>query len=140
MKINAVIRDYNNLITEIKVIKYKKKEFNNLDELAEYLSDIYIPRFECDYKSYCCEFDIECKKKYLYNLTKRNNEFNLDINFEQISFDEYLSLTNDSVLTINCVEFPDGIGSASGREFFDFISLFLQIRDIIYLIYVLFGL
>ena len=131
MKINVIIRDYNNLITEIRELEYKKKKFNNLEELAKYLSDIHVPRFECDYKSYCCEYDIDCKKKYLYDLTKKTNKFSLDVDFDKVNFNEYLSLTKENVITINCVEYPDGIGSTSGFSILNLISSLFQIKDII---------
>ena len=48
-----------------------------------------------------------------------------------MNFNEYLSLTKENVITINCVEYPDGIGSTSGFSILNLISSLFQIKDII---------
>ncbi len=77
---------------------------------------------------YECEYDIECKKNYLYYLAKRNKKLKLDVNFTDLPFNKYYSTTKSKVLSINAYPVL-GIGCAD--SIFSHIIEILKIKEII---------
>lgn len=77
MKLNVIIRDFDNLVVNLYNIKFNKKIID-LEELSNYLNS----KFSSEGLFFSCEYDIECKKKYLYELSKINGKLNLDTDFQ----------------------------------------------------------
>lgn len=130
MNINIIIRDDTNLITQLKSVKYKPKKINSLDVLANNLMKMY-----ADDGKWCdCEYDIECKKKYIYYLACKKKKFKLDVDFEQLTFDKYYEVT-DRALTINAIIYEGGIGGGGGL--FDFLDKFFLIFEFLKIVFTL---
>lgn len=107
MKINIIVRNEKNLVEDLVSLKYDSKKFKNFNMVSEYLQKKY--KKKCEY--YECEYDIECKKEYIYCLTKKNKSIDLDIDFSELEFEEYYRITKTDTLTINSVRGSGGIGA-----------------------------
>lgn len=106
MKLNVMIRNDENIAEKLISLKYNKKAYNNLYEMSEYLKSKY--NIKCMY--YECEYDIECKKKYIYSLARKSKKLDLDVDFNELEFDRYYNVTKDHVLVINSILVGGGIG------------------------------
>ena len=135
MKINVVVRNSNNLIEKVYNIGYKLEEFNDLESISEYLKENY--NVECAY--YRCEYDIECKKKYIYHLSSKNKGLNLDVDFDSLEFSKYYKITKKSQLTINAVLETGGYGAAGGPGIMDWLQILFFIKDVVLLIISIFS-
>jgi len=126
MFINILIREEKNVILDVIKIKYNQKRINNIYDIESYLIKNYN---NSDNTSYCCEYEVESKKQYLYYLAKKNKKLILDTNFEELLFDDYFKITKNHTLTINA--FLVGGGCGDMHSIFAIISLLLTIIDII---------
>lgn len=135
MQINIVVRNSNNLIENVYSIDYDSKQFNDLESISEYLKENY--NVECAY--YRCEYDIECKKKYIYNLSLKKKILNLDVDFDSLEFSKYYKITKKSQLTINAVLETGGYGAAGGSGVIWWLQTIFFIRDVILLIVSIFN-
>ncbi len=106
MEINIIIRDEDNFIENVIKVKYDSKKYNNLMEMSDYLKE----KYNKESMYYECKYDIECKKKYLYYLAKKNKKLNLDTDFNELSFDEYYKIVKNNKLTINALLVGGGCG------------------------------
>lgn len=125
MKLNVIIRDFDNLVVNLYNIKFNKKIID-LEELSNYLNS----KFSSEGLFFSCEYDIECKKKYLYELSKINGKLNLDTDFQYLTFKQYYKVTKKSPLTIT--GFLVG-GGAGGPGMLQGLQTFFFIRDVIVL-------
>lgn len=130
MQINVVVRNSNNLIEKVCSIDYDSKHFNDLESISNYLKENY--NVECAY--YRCEYDIECKKKYIYELLSTNKVLNLDVDFESLKFSKYYKITKKSQLTINAVLETGGFGATGGPGIIWWLQALFFIRDVVLLI------
>lgn len=131
MKINVLIRNKNNIIESVQTIDYDDKKIDDLSTLALYLNDKN--KIE---EYYECEYDIECKKNYLYYLAKRNKELKLDVNFTDLPFNKYYSTTKSKVLSINAYPVEGGLGCVGG--IISLIIELLNIKEILMFVYNIF--
>ena len=129
MDINVVVRDEGYFIKRIFTVKYKKCKYSDLKSFLKYLNDNYKEQYDFIY----AEYDIECKKKYLSSLLDKKEKLELDTDFDSLEFEKYFN-TTDNTLTINTILGISGCGCASGFSFFELLSFFFFIRDLILLI------
>lgn len=127
MQINVVVRNSDNLIEKVCSIDYDSKHFNDLESISDYLKENY--NVECGY--YRCEYDIECKKKYIYYLSSKNKMLNLAVDFESLEFSKYYKITKKSQLTINVVLETGGYGAAGGPGIIGWLQILFFVRDIV---------
>ena len=125
-----IIRDCHNYILDIQKIKYDKLLFNDIKSFSEYASKEFVD----DISVLHCDYDIDCKKKYLFYVSKKNNKLNLDINFDYLKFNDYFNETGKD-LVINSIITTGGLGGAGGPGLFAIVSFLFMIRDIIVYIY-----
>lgn len=125
MKLNVIIRDFDNLVVNLYNIKFNKKIID-LEELSNYLNS----KFSSEGLFFSCEYDIECKKKYLYELSKINGKLNLDTDFQYLTFKQYYKVTKKSPLTIT--GFLVG-GGAGGPGMLQGLQTFFFIKDVVVL-------
>ena len=135
MQINVVVRNSNNLIEKVHSIDYDSKHFNDLESISDYLKENY--NVECGY--YRCAYDIECKKKYIYDLSSKKKILNLDVDFESLEFSKYYKITKKSQLTINAVLECGGYGAAGGPGIIGWLQILLFIKDVVLLIASIFS-
>ena len=100
MIINVVIRNIDNTIYKVDCIKY-------VDDIKDvsFLSDVLAEKYnkQKEMKNYFCDYDIECKKKYLSKLGEKSGKIVLSVDFNTLSFEEYFRITRDDSITINCI-------------------------------------
>ena len=123
MEINIIVRNEDNFVKNVIKLKYDSKKYNDLAGMSNYLKEKY--NKQCMF--YECEYDLECKKLYLYYLAKKNNKLDLDINFTELSFDDYYRIVKNNKLTINTLIVGGGCGGFS--ELFGILGFILTLWD-----------
>lgn len=125
MKINVIVRDENNIISNVFRLTYNQKKYNDLNSIFGYLNE----NIDTDGMLYYCEYDIECKKQFLYCLSKKKKKLDLEYDFDELNFDDFFKITKNEILTINAKLTQGGIGG--WKEIIAFLEFIFFIRDLL---------
>lgn len=120
MELNVIVRNQDNVVEKIIKLKYDAKKYVDLGDLSNYLEK----KYKVGDLFYECEFDIDCKKNYIYSLAKKKNKLDLDIDFENLIFNDYYRITKSNSLTINSILLGGGYGNCE--------DLFLLLQIILF--------
>ncbi len=123
MQINVIARNEKNVVEHLVNLKYNVSKYNDLWDISAYLQKKY--NMQCEY--YECQYDIECKKEYIYHLAKKNRKLDLNINFYDINFKDYYKITKSEILTVNAVKGEGGMGSVT--ELFKILEMIMLLWD-----------
>ena len=125
MKINVIVRDENNIISNVLRLTYNQKKYKDLNSIFGYLNE----NIDTDGMLYYCEYDIECKKQFLYCLSKKKKKLDLEYDFDELNFDDFFKITKNEILTINAKLTQGGIGG--WKEVITILEFIFFIRDLL---------